>query len=124
MSAFCFQTNFCSLLLLVFIACFPSPRLSLSLSLVLQCVDVSTDLESRSQFDVHAGHQMVLGQQQQSLAVDLLQPESLGHVTAAWAQTQTQVKFNTNKSYGAGAYPSMHWVRGGVHLGAVSPGVL
>ncbi len=42
-----------------------------------------TDLESRPQFDVHAGHQVVLSQQQQSLAVDLLQPESLGHVTAA-----------------------------------------
>lgn len=52
-------------------------------SLVLQRVDVGADLESWSQFDVHAGHQVVLGQKQQSLAVDLLQPESLGHVAAA-----------------------------------------
>lgn len=51
--------------------------------MVLQGVDVSADLESRSQFDVHAGHQVVLGQQQQSLAVDLLQPEGLRDVTAA-----------------------------------------
>lgn len=52
-------------------------------SLVLQGVDVSADLERRPQFDVHAGHQVVLSQQQQGLAVDLLQPESLRHVTAA-----------------------------------------
>lgn len=52
-------------------------------SLVLQGVDVSADLERRPQFDVHAGHQVVLGQQQQSLTVDLLQPERLRHVAAA-----------------------------------------
>lgn len=57
--------------------------------MVFQCVDVSADLEGRPQFDVHAGHQVVLGQQQQSLAVDLLQPEGLGYVAAAW-NTQTQ----------------------------------
>lgn len=45
---------------------------------------MSADLQRRPQFDVHAGHQVVLGQQQQSLAVDLLQPERLRHVTAAW----------------------------------------
>lgn len=78
----------------VFIAFFPSSFLNafsfphvvslfLCLSLVFQCVDVSADLQSRSQFYVHAGHQMVLGEQQQSLAVDLLHPESLRYVTAA-----------------------------------------
>lgn len=44
---------------------------------------MSADLERWSQFDVHAGHQVVLRQQQQSLAVDLLQSERLGHVAAA-----------------------------------------
>lgn len=74
-----------------FIAClssfpldFRSSVFVLSPSLVLQGVDVSADLQRRPQFDVHAGHQVVLGQQQQSLAVDLLQPERLRHVTAAW----------------------------------------
>lgn len=77
-----------------FIAFFPSSILNASsfphvvslflcLSLVFQSVDVSADLQSRSQFYVHAGHQMVLGEQQQSLAVDLLHPESLRYVTAA-----------------------------------------
>lgn len=45
---------------------------------------MSADLQRWPQFDVHAGHQVVLGQQQQRLAVDLLQAESLGHVAAAW----------------------------------------
>lgn len=45
---------------------------------------MSADLECWSQFDVHAGHQVVLRQQQQSLAVDLLQSERLGYVAAAW----------------------------------------
>lgn len=53
------------------------------LSLVLQGVDVSADLECWSQLDVHAGHEVVLGQQQQGLSVDLLQPEGLGHIAAA-----------------------------------------
>lgn len=64
--------------------------LSLSaLSLVLQGVDVGADLERRPQLDVHAGHQVVLREQQQRLAVDLLQPEGLGHVAAAWRHRQT-----------------------------------
>lgn len=59
------------------------PSVFCSPSLVLQGVDVSADLERWSQFDVHTGHQVILGQQQQRLAVDLLQAEGLGHVTAA-----------------------------------------
>lgn len=55
-------------------------------SLVLQGVDVSADLERWSQFDVHAGHQVIFGQQQQRLAIDLLQAEGLGHVAAAWVE--------------------------------------
>lgn len=56
--------------------------------MVFQCVDVGTDLESWSQFDVHACHQVVLSQQQQSLAVDLLHPESFCHITAACSEKQ------------------------------------
>lgn len=62
----------------------PPPSLAARTSLVLQGVDVGADLERRPQFDVHAGHQVVLGEQQQRLAVDLLQAEVLGHVAAAW----------------------------------------
>lgn len=52
-------------------------------SRVFERVDVSADLERWSQFDVHAGHQMVFGEEQKRLAVDLLHPESFGHVPAA-----------------------------------------
>lgn len=69
--------------------------LSLSaLSLVLQGVDVGADLERRPQLDVHAGHQVVLSEQQQRLAVDLLQPEGLGHVAAAWRHRQVLQRLN------------------------------
>ena len=74
-----------------FLSDFRSSVFVLSPSLVLQGVDVSADLQRRPQFDVHAGHQVVLGQQQQSLAVDLLQPERLRHVTAAW-NTNTETR--------------------------------
>lgn len=56
---------------------------------------MSADLERRSQFDVHAGHQVVLGQQQQRLAVDLLQAERLGHVAAAWKVRAKQIRQHT-----------------------------
>lgn len=65
------------------------PSLSV-LSLVLQGVDVGADLERWPQLDVHAGHQVVLSEQQQRLAVNLLQPEGLSHVAAAWRQTDKQ----------------------------------
>lgn len=39
---------------------------------VPQVVDGGADLERGSQFDVHGGHEMLLPEQQQSLAINLL----------------------------------------------------
>lgn len=56
---------------------------------VLERVNLSKDLERGAQFDVHGGHEMVLPEQQQGLAVDLLPAELLGDLQAACGATQT-----------------------------------
>lgn len=65
--------------------CFASRPVSVSsASLVLERVYVGADLQGRSQFDVETRHEVVFGEEQQSLAVDLLGAERLGHVPTAW----------------------------------------
>ena len=46
----------------------------------LQCVNLGTDFKRRPQFDVHGTNEMVLGQQQQGLPIDLLGAELLGQL--------------------------------------------
>lgn len=48
-------------------------------SRVFQRVNVRMELERWAQFEVHGADQVVLGEKQQSLAVDLLGAELLGH---------------------------------------------
>lgn len=63
-------------------------------SSVLQVVDVSADLQGRSQLDVHGGHEVLLLQQEQSLAVDFLRQELGGELLTAW---HTKIKNKLNE---------------------------
>lgn len=47
---------------------------------ILQRVDVGVKFERWSMFEVHGADQVVLSQKQQSLSVDLLRAEGLGHI--------------------------------------------
>lgn len=54
-----------------------------TLTSVSQIVNVGTDLERRTQLDVHGGHEMLLLQQQQGLSIDLLRQELRGEILTA-----------------------------------------
>lgn len=54
---------------------------------VLEHINLSKDFQCRPQFDVHGAHEMILLQEQQGLAVDLLRTELFGDLLAPW-QTQ------------------------------------
>jgi len=56
---------------------------------VFEHVDACEDLERRTQFDVHGAHEVVLLQEQQGLAVDLLGPELVRYLLAACAWKNT-----------------------------------
>lgn len=51
--------------------------------LVFQAVNVSTDLEGGTEFDVHGGHEVLLLQQEQRLSVNFLRQELGGEVLTA-----------------------------------------
>ena len=54
-----------------------------TLTSVSQVVDVSADLEGRTELDIHGGHEVLLLQQQQGLSVDLLRQELGGDLLTA-----------------------------------------
>ncbi|TNN58052.1 hypothetical protein EYF80_031724 [Liparis tanakae] len=57
-----------------------------SSSVLLPGVDVGTQFECRSQFEVHGADQVVFGQKQQSLSVDFLGAKLLGYVLTPWRE--------------------------------------
>lgn len=65
------------------------PGLEQELSRLFQRVNVRMKLECWSQFEVHGADQVVLSQKQQSLPVDLLGAELLGHILPPCTQSKT-----------------------------------
>ena len=59
---------------------------------VSQVVNVGADLERRTEFDVHGGHEVFLLQQQQGLTVNLLRQELGGDLLTACREEEEGCK--------------------------------
>lgn len=57
-----------------------------------QAVDGGTDLECRTQLDVHGGDEVVLPQQQERLSIDFLRQELSSQFLAAWRDREDDEK--------------------------------
>lgn len=57
-----------------------------------QAVDGGTDLECRTQLDVHGGDEVVLTQQQERLSIDFLRQELSSQFLAAWRDREDDEK--------------------------------
>lgn len=71
---------------------------------VLEHIDAGIDLECRAQLDVHGAHEMILLEQQQRLPIDLLSPELLRDLLAAYGEGQHQQTLSQPPEIQLGAF--------------------